>query len=114
MQFDNGTLGTLTSGYYLDKGYHSHIRIWGSLGWLEMPITDDLPLRWVSRQQGRPEGEQTTKAEGPEGYTPFVQACVRSSAGLSDPPVTTAESLRALKTVFAAYEAARTGVTQDL
>mgnify|MGYP003341879855 CR=1 FL=1 len=32
----NGTLGTLNSGYYLDKGYHSMIKIWGSSGWLEM------------------------------------------------------------------------------
>ncbi|MDA0832548.1 MAG: Gfo/Idh/MocA family oxidoreductase [Planctomycetota bacterium] len=114
LQFENGTLGTLTSGYYLDKGYHSHIRLWGSLGWMELQLTDEMPLRWVSRQKDRPEGEQTAKATGPEGYTPFVQACVRSSAGLAEPPVTTVDSLRALKVVYGAYDAARTGTTQEL
>ena len=35
MRFDNGAFGTMHSGYYLDKGYHSHIRLWGSNGWIE-------------------------------------------------------------------------------
>ena len=30
LRFNNGTLGTVTSGYYLDKGYHSNIKIWGA------------------------------------------------------------------------------------
>ena len=25
LQFDNGTLGTITSGYYTDEGYNSHM-----------------------------------------------------------------------------------------
>ena len=27
LRFDNGMLGTLTSGYYLDRGYHSLLKI---------------------------------------------------------------------------------------
>lgn len=115
MQFENGTLGTLTSGYYLDKGYHSHIRLWGSLGWMELQLTEAMPLRWVSRQEGQPEGEQIYDGPmTPEGYTPFVQACVRSAAGLAAPPMTTADSLRALQVVYGLYEAARTGTTHEL
>ncbi len=115
MQFENGTLGTLTSGYYLDKGYHSHIRIWGSLGWMEIQPTEDKPLRWTSRQEGQPAGEQIYDGPmEPEGYTPFVQACVRSAAGLEPPPVTSAESLRALRVVYGLYEAARTGLVQEV
>ena len=36
LRFDNGTLGTLTSGYYTDAGYNSHIKIWGSKGWIHL------------------------------------------------------------------------------
>ena len=36
MRFNNGMLGTFTSGYYLDKGYHMHIKLWGEHGWIEM------------------------------------------------------------------------------
>src|SRR5205814_7723947 len=34
MQFDNGMVGTLQSGYFLSRGYHTAIRIWGSEGWV--------------------------------------------------------------------------------
>ena len=50
MRFDNGTLGTLTSGYYLDRGYHEHIRVWGSGGWMELDLLADVPLSCCSTQ----------------------------------------------------------------
>jgi len=28
LRFDNGSFGTMTSGYYLDKGYQSHVQVW--------------------------------------------------------------------------------------
>jgi predicted dehydrogenase len=28
LRFDNGVLGTLTAGYYLDRGYHSLLKMW--------------------------------------------------------------------------------------
>lgn len=31
-KLDNGTLGVITSGYYTDVGYNSHLKIWGSKG----------------------------------------------------------------------------------
>jgi predicted dehydrogenase len=36
LRFDNGILGTLTSGYYLNRGYHSLLKIWGSGGWVAL------------------------------------------------------------------------------
>ena len=43
------------------------------------------------------------------GYGPWVEAAVRHSAGLAEAPITSTESLRAIETVFACYDSARTG-----
>ena len=115
MRFDNGTLGTHTSGYYLDRGYHEHIKIWGSSGWMELDLLADVPLSWCSTKGKNASKVRQFKApEGPTGYEPFVRAAVRASAGLEQPPITADESLAALSNVFSAYESARTGRTQRL
>ena len=113
MRFDNGSLGTLTSGYYLDKGYHTHIKIWGEHGWLELSGMEDGPLTYYSTKAGREakiERFEPLKVES--GYTPFVRAAVRACAGLEAPPITAQDGLRVLKTVFASYKAAETGQRQ--
>jgi hypothetical protein len=46
------------------------------------------------------------------GYSPFVADGVRASLGLGPPPITTAESERVLRTLFAAYRAAESGRAQ--
>jgi len=109
-RFENGTLGTITSGYYLDKGYHSHIKIWGSEGWLHLEQMKDTPLHWYSTK-GDSAGTVTTwsGSKEPRGYTPFVRDAVRACAHLTEPPISSADSLRALKTVFSIYSAAQTG-----
>ena len=113
MRFDNGTLGTLTSGYYLDRGYHEHIRVWGSCGWMELDLLADAPLSWCSTQGEKASQVQHFKAlQVPTGYPPFVRAAVRACLGLQPPPITAMESLYALETVFAAYQAAESGRTQ--
>ena len=114
MKFANGALGTMTSGYYLDRGYHSHIKIWGSHGWLEIRKHGGLPLSWYSRKERNPRIHRIDEFAGPSGYTPFVKACVRASAGLEEPPLTVDDSLRALKTVFGCYQAAETGRAQRI
>ncbi|MDA1165170.1 MAG: Gfo/Idh/MocA family oxidoreductase [Planctomycetota bacterium] len=112
LKFDNGMLGTMTSGYYLDRGYHSHIKLWGSAGWLHLEPTKDEPLSWYSTRGEKPGQVQTWGgSKEPRGYTPFVQAAVRSCAEMSDPPISAAHSLRALRTVFAIYSAAETSRT---
>ena len=50
-------------------------------------------------------------SKDPRGYTPFVAHAVRACAELADPPITSADSLRALKTVFAIYAAAESART---
>jgi UDP-N-acetyl-2-amino-2-deoxyglucuronate dehydrogenase len=109
MRFDNGTLGTITSGYYLDKGYHSMLKVWGSHGWAEMRKHGGPGVEWYSTKEAAPVIHRVNKDNEPTGYTPFVQSVVRAVAGLQPPPLTTADSLHALKVVFAAYRAAETG-----
>lgn len=112
LKFDNGSFGTMTSGYYLDKGYHSHIKIWGSHGWVQLDPHGGEPLQWYSTKDSPP---QIKKYEGPAeqgSYTPLVKECVRAAMGLAPPPLTAAESLHVLKTVFACYRAAETGHSQ--
>ena len=110
LRFNNGALGTMTSGYYLKSGYHSHIKIWGSEGWLHLQQMLDQPLHWVSHK-----GDQAGKLQEwkgnrqPRGYTPFVRACVEACANDTDPPINNADSLRAVKVVYSIYEAATIG-----
>ncbi len=114
LRFDNGSFGTITSGYYLDRGYHSHIKIWGSHGWLQLEPHGGEALQWYSTKE-TPATVQ--KHDGPAeeaSYTPLVRACVRASLGLEPPPLTGAESLLALQTVFACYRAAETGRSQKV
>lgn len=113
LRFANGSLGTLTSGYYLDKGYHSHLKVWGSQGWLEINLHGgETPVRYYTTTEANPEVRRFVNDQPDGGYAPFVAAAVRASLGLELPPITTAESLRVLKTVFTAYRSAESGRTE--
>ena len=117
LKFDNGTFGTMTSGYYLDKGKQSLIKIWGSDGWLEIPHYVDgnpIPLRWYSTLSKKQEIVEYAIPPAPRGYSPFVAACVRASAGTGKAPISADDSLSVLKTVFAAYDAASLGKNQRI
>lgn len=113
LRFDNGSLGTITSGYYVDKGYHTQIKIWGSDGWLELRKHGaPVPLEWYSNKEGK-----VRRYEGPlepNGYEPFVRHIVRAAAGLEQPVLDTADCQHALHAVFAAYRAAETGQAQKV
>ena len=113
LRFDNGSFGTMTSGYYVDKGYHSQIKIWGSDGWLELRKHGaPVPLEWYSNKEGK-----VRRYEGPldpNGYEPFVKHVVRAAAGLEPPVLTVEDSRYVLHVVFAAYRAAETGQTQKV
>jgi predicted dehydrogenase len=107
LRFDNGTLGTITAGYYLDKGYHSHIKIWGDNGWLHLESMKDEPLHWSVVKGENAGSVQTWKgSKEPRGYSPFVHEAIKSCAEMSDPPISNSDSLRALKTVFSIYSSA--------
>ncbi len=113
LRFDNGTFGTYTTGYYLDKGYQSSLHIWGSHGWLRLAAHGDRELTWyTTKTDGEPKVETWTGPTEPSGYTPFVHAAVRACAGKEPPPVTAEEGLRTLQAVFAFYAAAQSGKSQ--
>jgi predicted dehydrogenase len=114
LRFDNGSFGTMTSGYYLEKGYHSHINIWGEHGWLQLASIEDEPLEWYSSKEPKAKVEKFAYPKGERGYTPFVRSAVRASAGLEDAPITGEECLHVLRTIFAFYEAVKTGRTQNV
>jgi len=106
LRFDTGILGTLTSGYYLDRGYHSLLKFWGSGGWIALQKhTHKPPLEWYSG--GRL--HQYNGVTEPSGYTPFVRTIARASAGLDPWPLNAQDGLYVLKTVFAAYRSAESG-----
>ena len=112
--FDNGSLGTMNSGYFLDKGYHSRIKIWGSGGWLQIASHGGIPLSWYSQREAELGVQQIDRFDQPTGYSPLVRACVRAAAGLDEPPLTTKDSLRVIRTVFASYRAADSGSRQHV
>lgn len=114
VRFDNGAFGTITSGYYLDRGYHSHIKIWGSHGWLQLEPHGEQPLQWYSTKDTPPTVKRYDGPKDEAGYTPFVRACLRASLDLEPPVLTGAESLQALRTIFGCYRAAETGRTVEI
>jgi predicted dehydrogenase len=102
--------GTMISGYYLDRGYHSHLKIWGEHGWLNLAAVEDAPLEWYSTRANKNAQVQTFKyPRGERGYFPFVRAGVRASAGLQNAPITGEECLHVLRTIFGVYRAVQTG-----
>ncbi|MCC6695389.1 MAG: Gfo/Idh/MocA family oxidoreductase [Candidatus Hydrogenedentes bacterium] len=111
LRFNNGAVGTLTSGYYRDRGSESEIKIWGSKGWLL--LTSDAPntMKLYSNADGISDVSGVPESDA---YTTFVRAAVRASAGLQEPPITARESLRVMKTVYRAYAAAESGRTLNV
>jgi predicted dehydrogenase len=115
LRFDNGSFGTLTSGYYLGEGYQSHVQVWGEHGWLRLAAVEERPLEWSSSKGARgPKVERFEYPRGQRGYRTFLREAVRAAAGLGPPPVTAEEGLHVLRSIFAFYEAARTGRAQTV
>lgn len=115
LSFQQGMVGTLNCGYYLDRGYQSHLMVWGSLGWLRLHLVEGTPLEWYSTRQGVPQGIQSF-AYDPKArdYLPFVQASIDCVRGRERPPITGTEALHVLKVIGALYRAADTGQTQTV
>jgi predicted dehydrogenase len=113
LRFDNGTFGTMTSGYYLDKGYQTYLQVWGEHGWLRLAAVEEQPLEWYSTRDAKePKVERFEYPRGGRGYLPFVKAAARAALGLEEAPVSADEGLHVLKAIFAFYEAAKTGRAQ--
>ncbi len=122
IQFTDGVLGTLLSGFYLDKTfkeniqrYHSHMQIWGADGWIQLSTFEQRPLEWWSRKKGgEPKVEVFDYGTKPRSYQPFVREAVRAAARLQEPPITSEEGLHVLRAIYAAYDSARTGHSQQV
>jgi predicted dehydrogenase len=109
LQFNNRSFGTLTCGYYLDRGYHSHLQIWGEHGWIRLAAIEDTPMEWYNSRDKDPQIQRFNYPKAQRGYYPFVRAAVRASAGLQDAPISPDEGLHVLKTIFSFYQAAQMG-----
>lgn len=115
LQFKKGMVGTLNTGYYLDKGNSNFISIWGSEGWLRFDLPSTNSLRWHSTIAGAPKEIQSFSVEKEtDDYELMVQNAIDASRGVEKPFMTSAESLQAMKVVFAAYRSAETGKTQTV
>ena len=116
LRFDNGSFGTMKSGYYLDKGYQSHVQVWGEHGWLRLAAVEELPLEWYSSKDVKePKVERFEYPKGRARLSAFPEssrACRRGAGrGRRSPPTRGCTSSRA---IFAFYEAAKTGCVQTV
>ena len=103
----------MTSGYYLDKGYQSHLQIWGEHGWLRFSSIEQPPWNGTAPGHAGPGWRPTLTPRG-EGLPALREGGVRARAGLEDAPVTGEEGLHVLRSIFAFYEAVKTGKTQPV
>lgn len=110
-----GATGTLNTGYYLDRSKQTEIRIWGSHGWLNLQLHERKPLQWYSTKPDQPREIQTFDYSDEAGlYDLFFEDVINSVRNNSRPPITTEESLQALRTVFAADGAVESGKTVSI
>lgn len=113
LRFDNGAFATMTSGYYLDRGYHSRIRLWGSDGWIDygehLGGVAEIPLRWYANATPGEGVREFRNPDAPRGYTPWVRSCVRACTGEEPAPISGREALATLRVLYGFYEAAAAG-----
>ncbi|WP_417377809.1 Gfo/Idh/MocA family protein [Gimesia sp.] len=114
LKFDKGFLGTMTSGYYVNRGKQSLIKIWGSKGWLEMDYSTGKYLQWSLNSDKPGTIHKFEESIQPRGYSPCVHAAVRSVLDKEPPTLDSHDSLQVLRTIYAAYKAAETGETQHI
>jgi predicted dehydrogenase len=100
-RLSGGGVGTLQSAYYLDRGYHNGITVWGSDGWLRFDPSGES-IEWY-RHGGETKTEKLGKVES---YPELVRAAVEAAMARRDQVVTGRESLSALRVVFTAYDSA--------
>jgi predicted dehydrogenase len=115
LAFRGGPVGTLNCGYYLDKDYENRLTVWGSSGWLRFGFTSAAqPLEWYSTHPEAPKGIQRLEYSEQDGYRTFTHEAVQAARGVTKQPITAAQGVHVLRTVFAAYRAAETGTAQTV
>ena len=114
LKFKKGMVGTLHGGYYLNKGYHLGITLWGSKGWVKLDPLNS-PVTWYSTHADAPKGVQSFAfSREPGAYFYLVQAAVDVARGVGKAPLTGEDSLHVLRVIFGAYRASETGRTQTI
>ena len=111
LRFRRGGMGTLTSGYLLDEGYHQLLTFYGAEGWVRWRDGEPSQVEWHSpspRMNESPDRRIAFGARG-GGYTVWVRETLRACLGEREAPITAADGLIALRIVHAAYESAATG-----
>ncbi len=110
-----GAVGTLNTGYYLNRGYSTLVAVWGSQGWLRFDLAAGPPMTWASTHPEAPKGVQSYYYPvEPDTYYLMIEDAINAARGLAEPPITSEESYHVLKVVFAAYRAAAEGTTQGV
>ncbi|MEW5974582.1 MAG: Gfo/Idh/MocA family oxidoreductase [Acidobacteriota bacterium] len=117
MSFDDGMLGTLQSGYFLDRGKKSLVTVWGAQGWLQFDGVSGTALEWYSSAPGTKPKVESFAHEAPDApgsnlYASLVGSAVDAVRGRVAPFMKNEEGLHVLKAIFALYRAAETGSTQ--
>ena len=125
--FDNGMVGTLSSGYYVSRSEyrsarHSGLMVWGRDGWLRFNPGGERtgePLQWMS-QRGV-EAESPLKSwtfdkqdAAIDEYRLLTQAFLRACLGDEPPPVLPEDGMWVNECIQAAYVASETGQRQEV
>jgi len=114
LRYGNGAVGTVLSGYFLDRDSGTFFKVWGAKGWLEITSERPRQVRWFSTAGSEPVSEVFDGAADHSPYGAFVRACVRASRGEVEAPITGRECLRVLQVIFGAYGASDRGKTVTL
>jgi predicted dehydrogenase len=113
LAFRRGMLGTLNTGYYLDRDYANSIHLWGEKGWVHFDPFG--PLQWYSTHPDAPQGQQSSPNPGSDDdYDVMMAEAVESAFGNGPAFMTTEESASVIRVIFAGYRAAETGVAQTV
>lgn len=114
LEFQGGALGTLNTGYYLDRGYDNEIRLWGSHGWLRFNPHAEASLESYSTHPQAPRGVQQFRPPKQSAYDLMFQSAVDARQGKRPWFISTQDSLDVLRVVFASYRSAETGRAQNI
>jgi len=113
--FKSGMVGTLNTGFYLDRGYNNLVALWGSQGWLRFDQPAGTPLEWYSTHPDAPRGPQYFHYQNdPPGYDFTLRTVVNVARGTEKPFIDADQGLHILRVIFGAYRAAETGTAQTV
>lgn len=117
-RFDNGMLGSMTGGYFLENNKQDDMLIWGREGWLRFDPEPATYLEWFSRRgDGRHTPTRRIAYTGSDlwsGEDQFKHEVFQACLGKGAPPIQVEDGLWMLETAFAAYRAASTGQAQKV